>query len=603
VTEPDHLPQSSSRSPVLLDGIAGSPGLAIGRAMVIETLRPGVVHRRLAKHQAQEEVQRYRVAVGAAAGELQEAASRAVGGPVEASILQAYVLMVQDQTLREEVERLIELDLVCAEWAIDIAADRMAAQMAQAPEPYLAERSHDVQFVGDRILAILSGRRARVTLPETDEMWVIIAHDLSPAETASFSRDQVLAIVTEVGTRTSHTAIVARALEIPAVVGTVGVLQHVANNDIVVVDGLRGRVVVSPTPDLIEAAKSRADRYSALTRELRELRDRPATTRCGVPVHLRANIELPAEADVAIAHGAEGVGLYRTEFLYVGRTEPPSEEEQYTTYRHVLEAVAPLPVTIRTFDIGGDKLVPSLQGPQGANPALGLRAVRLGLARPELFLAQLRPLVRASAHGRLQIMIPLISSVAEFRATLRLLAQAVNDVDSLGLPRAAFIPCGCMVEVPSAAIMANELAQESAFLSIGTNDLVQYSLAVDRSRPELVGIGSSFDPAVLRLIRRTVRAGDRHHRPVTICGAMASDPLAVPLLLGLGLRDFSMEGSAIPELKEAISRISLVDAEQLADSALACATAEEVERMVTASYAPCFADLLDGEPVQYGSQS
>jgi len=603
VTEQDNLPQSSSRSPVLLDGIAGSPGLAIGRAMVIETLRPGVVHRRLAKHQAQEEVQRYRVAVGAAAAELQEAASRAVGGPVEASILQAYVLMVQDQTLREEVERLIELDLVCAEWAIDIAADRMAAQMAQAPEPYLAERSHDVQFVGDRILAILSGRRPRVALPETDEMWVIIAHDLSPAETASFSRDQVLAIVTEVGTRTSHTAIVARALEIPAVVGTVGVLQHVANNDIVVVDGLRGRVVVSPTPDLIEAAKSRADRYSALTRELRELRDRPATTRCGVQVHLRANIELPAEADVAIAHGAEGVGLYRTEFLYVGRTEPPSEEEQYTTYRHVLEAVAPLPVTIRTFDIGGDKLVPSLQGPQGANPALGLRAVRLGLARPELFLAQLRPLVRASAHGRLQIMIPLISSVAEFRATLRLLAQAVNDVDSLGMPRAAFIPCGCMVEVPSAAIMANELAQESAFLSIGTNDLVQYSLAVDRSRPELVGIGSSFDPAVLRLIRRTVRAGDRHHRPVTICGAMASDPLAVPLLLGLGLRDFSMEGSAIPELKEAISRISLVDAEQLADSALACATAEEVERMVTASYAPCFADLLDGEPVQYGSQS
>jgi phosphotransferase system enzyme I (PtsI) len=335
--------------------------------MVIETLRPGVVHRRLAKHQAQEEVERYRVAVEAAAAELQEAASRAVGGPVEASILQAYVLMVQDQTLREEVERRIELDLVCAEWAIDIAVDRMAAQMAQAPEPYLAERSHDVQFVGDRILALLSGRRARVSLPDTDEMWVIVAHDLSPAETASFSRDRVLAIVTEVGTRTSHTAIVARALEIPAVVGTVGVLQHVANNDIVVVDGLRGRVILSPTTELIDAAKSRAARYSALTRELRELRDRPATTRCGVHVHLRANIELPAEADVAIAHGAEGIGLYRTEFLYVGRSEPPSEEEQYTTYRHVLEAVAPLPVTIRTFDIGGDKLVPSLQGPQKLN--------------------------------------------------------------------------------------------------------------------------------------------------------------------------------------------------------------------------------------------
>ena len=597
MNEQDNLPQSARRVPVSLDGIAGSPGLAIGRAVVIETLRPGVVHRRVAKHQADDEVRRYRVAVEAAAAELHDVACRAVGGPVESSILQAYVLMVQDQTLGDEVERRIQLDLVCAEWAIDIAVDQMASQLAQAPEPYLAERSHDVQFVGDRILAILSGRRARVLLPETDDMWVVVAHDLSPAETASFSRDRVLAIVTEVGTRTSHTAIVARALEIPAVVGTVGILQHVANNDLVVVDGLRGRVILSPTPELIEGAKSRAERYSALTRELRELRDRPATTRCGVHIHLRANMELPAEADVALAHGAEGIGLYRTEFLYVGRSDLPSEEEQYATYRHVLETVAPLPVTLRTFDIGGDKTVPSLHGPQGANPALGLRAVRLGLARPDLFLTQLRALVRASAHGRLQIMIPMISSVAELRATLRLLAQAVSEVDNCGNARAAFIPCGCMVEVPAAAIMANELAQEAAFLSIGTNDLVQYTLAVDRSRPELVSLGSSFDPAVLRLIRRTVRAGDRHRRPVTVCGAMASDPLAVVLLLGLGVRDLSMEGTAIPELKEAISRISLPEAEQLADEALACKTAEEVERMVTEMYAPCFADLLDGEPV------
>ncbi len=596
MNEQDNSPQSSKEQPVLLDGIAGSPGLAIGRAIVIETRRPGVVHRRVAKHQADDEVRRYRIAVESAATELQEVASRAVGGPVESSILQAYVLMVQDQTLGDEVERRIQLDLVCAEWALDMAVEQMAAQLAQAPDPYLAERSHDVQFVGDRILAVLSGRTTRVSLPDSDDLWVIVAHDLSPAETASLSRDRVMAIVTEVGTRTSHTAIVARALEIPAVVGTVGILQHVANNDIVVVDGLRGRVVLSPTSDLIERAKSRAERYSALTRELRELRDRPATTRCGTHIHLRANIELPAEADVALAHGAEGIGLYRTEFLYANRSGAPSEEEQYDTYRHVLEAVAPLPVTLRTFDIGGDKIVPSLQGPQGANPALGLRAIRLGLARPELFLTQLRALVRASAHGRLQIMVPMISSVAEFRATLRLLAQAVDDVDKRGLSRAAFIPCGCMVEVPSAAIMANELAQEAAFLSIGTNDLVQYCLAVDRSRPELVGLASSFDPSVLRLIRRTARAGERHHRPVLVCGAMASDPLTVLLLLGLGIRELSMEGSAIPELKEAISRISIMEAEQLADDALACSTAEEVERMVTESYAPYFADLLDGEP-------
>ncbi len=593
--EPEYSPQSVKTAPILLDGIAGSPGLAIGRALVIETRRPGVVHRRVAKHQADDEVRRYRIAVESAAAELHEVATRAVGSPVESSILQAYILMVQDQTLGEEVERRILLDLVCAEWALDMTVGQMASQLALAPDPYLAERSHDVQFVGDRILAVLSGRRSRVALPETDDKWVIVAHDLSPAETASLSRDRVIALVTEVGTRTSHTAIVARALEIPAVVGTVGILQFVANNDLVVVDGLRGRVVLSPTAALIDRANLRAERYSALTRELRELRDRPATTRCGIHIHLRANIELPAEADVALAHGAEGIGLYRTEFLYVDRSDPPSEEEQYVTYRHVLEAVAPLPVTLRTFDIGGDKNVP-IHAPQGANPALGLRAVRLGLARPEFFLTQLRALVRASAHGRLQIMIPMISSVAEFRATLRLLAQAVDEIDNRNLSRAAFIPCGCMIEVPSAAIMANELAQEAAFLSIGTNDLVQYTLAVDRSRPELVGLGSSFDPAILRLIRRTVRAGERHHRPVLVCGAMSSDPLTVLLLLGLGIRELSMEGSAIPELKEAISRISILEAEQLADEALACATAEEVERMVTETYAPYFADLLDGEP-------
>lgn len=597
MNDPGSSPKSSPRKSVQIDGLAASPGLEIGSAFVVETRRPGVVRRRILKHRAQEEVDRYREAVERAASELQEVAARATGGAAESSILHAYVLMVQDPTLLERVERRVLLDLVCAEWALDLVVDQMATELAEAPDPYLSERSHDVQFVGDRILSALSGQRSAVVLPEGPGRWILVAHDLSPAEMAGVRRDQVAALVTEVGTRTSHTAIVARALEVPAVVGATGALQRIGNGDRLIVDGLRGRVVVAPTEDAIDVARSRAERYATLTRELRELRDRPATTRCGVHIHLRASIELAAEVDVALAHGAEGIGLYRTEFLYLDRMDAPSEDEQYEVYRHVLEIVAPLPVTLRTFDIGADKLAPALHGPVGTNPALGMRAVRLGLANPELLLTQLRAMVRASAHGRLQIMIPMISTLGELRQVQRLLYQATDDVDTRGLPRAAFIPCGCMVEVPSAAIMAEELANESAFLSIGTNDLVQYTLAVDRSRRELVGLASFFDPAVLRLIRRTVRAAQRQNRRALACGTMASDPLAALLLLGMGLRELSMEGAAIPELKEAISRVSLPDLEQLADEALASTTAEEVERMVTETYAPYFADLLDGVPV------
>lgn len=581
---------------VELDGIAGSPGLSIGPALVVEVRRPGVVKRRLAKHQAAEEVERYQLAIERAALELQEVAARATGGHIETSVLQAYVLMVQDQTLRDNVERRILLDLVCAEWALDLAVDEIASHLAQAPDPYLSERSHDVRFVGDRILAVLSGQHSIVSLPDTGEPVVVVAHDLSPAETAELSRDRVLALVTEVGTRTSHTAIVARALEIPAVVGAIGAIERIGNGDLVIVDGLRGRVIVSPSDEMLDTSRRRAERYRALTSELRALHDRPATTRCGIHIHLRANIELPTEVDGALAHGAEGIGLYRTEFLYVDRPEPPTEDEQYEVYRRVVETVAPLPVTLRTFDIGGDKLAPWLHGPPGLNPALGVRAIRLGLAFPELLLTQLRAMVRASAHGRVQILVPMVATVGEFRAVQQLVYQAMDQIDARGLPRAAFIPCGCMIEVPSAAMMADELAREAAFLSIGTNDLVQYTLAVDRGRRELVALASPFDPAVLRLIRRTVRGGERQNRRVLACGAMASDPLAVLLLLGMGLRELSMEGAAIPELKEAISRVSMRELEQLSDAALASSTAEEVERMVTEGYAPCFADLLDGAP-------
>ena len=371
-------------TPIVLEGIAGSPGLAIGRALVIDTRRPGVLRRHVKKHQADEEIRRFDGAVlQALAGlkDVSDGAARRIA-KAEASILEAYALMLADETLRDEVERRIRIDLLCAEWAVEGATDEMAAQLKAGGDPYLAERSHDFEFIADLVQRAFSGRTRSVSLPEIQEPSVIVARDLSPAETATLSKDRVLAIVTEVGTRTSHTAILARALEIPAVVGVAGIVSRVGGDDRLVVDGYRGRVTVSPTRAILNAASARAVRHIEISRDRQAWRDRPCATQCGVPIEVRANIELPAEAHIALYEGAQGIGLYRTEFLYVDRAEPPSEEEQYDVYRSVVETVAPLPVTLRTFDIGGDKFVSAFQAPDEMNPALGLRAVRLALAHP-----------------------------------------------------------------------------------------------------------------------------------------------------------------------------------------------------------------------------
>lgn len=589
------ISSSSTRIPVMLVGIAGSPGYAIGPALVFDTRRPGVTRRRVAKHAADEELERYDTAVKLAAQELSDMARRADLPVAEASILQAYILMVQDETLRADVERHIRIDRQCAEWALDSAVHAMADELRAQDDSYLAERSHDVEFVGDRIIAVLSGRQRGLVLPEGGDPVIIVAHDLSPAETATLTRDRVLALVTEIGTRTSHTAILARALEIPAVVGVGEILSKVGYGDQLVVDGYHGRVTLRPSAEVISRARQNAARHQALSDRLRTLRDRPAVTQCGTAVHLCANIELPAEAEAALTQGAQGIGLYRTEFLYVDRSTPPGEEEQYEVYRHVVEAMAPLPVTLRTFDIGGDKFVSSFQVPPDMNPALGLRAVRLGLAQPDLFRMQLRAMVRASAHGALRIMVPMVAAIHELRAVRRLLNEAIARVDAQGHPRAQEIPLGIMVEVPSAAVLADHFAREAEFMSIGTNDLVQYSLAVDRSSRQLASLASFFDPAILKLVSGVIAAGRSYDRPVTVCGAMASDPLGTILLVGMGLRELSMEASAIAEIKEAISRFSIAEAEEAVRVATQFDTAEAVEASLAEAFAPRLADLLEAD--------
>jgi phosphoenolpyruvate-protein phosphotransferase (PTS system enzyme I) len=574
--------QKETRAEVALSGLPGSPGVALGKAVALAIGRTGVVHRHVEADGVPAEIERFKSGVAKAAAELRELSSRArqTATKIEISVLEAYTLMVEDELLLAEVTRRIESELVCAEWALDDSVTQMAAQLRRGGDAYLAERSHDFEFVGARIRQAIGGG-ANAVVPETSEPRIIVAHDLSPAETVGLTRDKVLALVTEVGTRSSHTSIVARALEIPAVVGVAGALSRIGSGDSLIVDGLRGQLLLHPRAETVTEYQARAARFRELTRLRREARDRPSKLGSGELIELRANIDLPSEALGALSHGARGIGLYRTEFLYMDRSDPPGEEEQYDTYRRVAEIMNPLSVTLRTFDIGGDKFASVFQMPSEMNPALGLRAVRLGLARPEIFMTQLRAMVRATAHGKLRIMLPMIASLGELFAVKELYDQAVRDVDRRGLPRAEHIAIGIMVEVPSAAVMAHEFAEHAEFMSIGTNDLVQYTLAVDRSTPELAYLASYFDPAILRLIQNVIAAGKARERPVLLCGAMASDPMAALLLVGMGLREMSMEAAAVPEVREVLANVTLEQTERAAADALAERTAAGVQAALT----------------------
>jgi phosphotransferase system enzyme I (PtsI) len=604
-----------------LRGIAASPGVAIGTAVVIGAARRAQPHRIVAPSEVEGEIERFEAGVVLAQKDLQKLRDRVGDRPAEASILEAYVLMVGDETLAEAVRAQIKTARRCAEWAVASAIDNMAGKLATHEDSYLRERSHDVEFVGDRLLRAIApegaspGVLAAGKRPPTGPLnfdplarspeapieprfkgpTIIVAHDLSPADTAAMVNEPVVGFVTEMGTRTSHTAIMARALEIPAVVGVGEIMRRVATGDEIVIDGIRGAVVVRPSVVELDQAKERGGRYTALARGLSASRDRAATTKDGHRIFLRANVELPAEAIIARDQGADGIGLYRTEFLYIDRAEPPNEDEQYAIFKAVVEAMRPKQVVLRTFDIGGDKFASTFQVPPEMNPMLGLRAVRLALSRPDVFLEHLRAMVRASAHGYVKIMVPMVASITELRQVRALLEQAQAEVRARGQACADEIPLGVMIEVPAAAVMVDLFAREAAFLSLGTNDLVQYTLAVDRTSRNLAYLASPFDPSILRLLSNCVRAGKAHGRPVSICGAMASDALAAILLLGLGFDDLSMEAAAIPEIKEALVRVTQAEAEAVAQEALVLDTAEEVEHAIAEAFAPRLYDLLAGE--------
>ncbi|TCO59148.1 phosphoenolpyruvate--protein phosphotransferase [Caldanaerobacter subterraneus] len=500
-------------------------------------------------------------------------------GKEKAEIFEAHLMLASDPELIEGVENMIKTELVTADNAVNKVIEQNASVMESLNDEYLRERAVDLRDVGNRIIENLLGVKS-VNLSDLEEEVVVIARDLTPSDTATMKKEMVLGFATDVGGRTSHTAIMARSLEIPAVVGLGNVTSQVKAGDLVIVDGLEGIVIVNPDEKTVEDYKSKKESYEKKVEGLKQLKDLPAETPDGKKVMLAANIGTPKDVASALANGAEGVGLFRTEFLYMDRNSLPSEEEQFEAYKEVVEKMGGRPVTIRTLDIGGDKELPYLDMPKEMNPFLGYRAIRLCLDRPDIFKTQLRAILRASAYGNVQIMYPMISSVEEVRKANSILEEVKAELDREGVKYDKEIKVGIMVEIPSAAVTADILAKEVDFFSIGTNDLTQYTLAVDRMNEHVKEYYQPFHPAILRLVKMVIDAAHKEGKFAAMCGEMAGDPLAAVILLGLGLDEFSMSATSIPEIKNIIRNVEYEKAKEIAEKALNMSEAREIEKMM-----------------------
>ncbi len=588
----------------MLRGLPASPGIVAGPVHLLRWEVPDVPPRIVTESEVPQEIERFHDAVSRAQDRLRHVRDRAAhqAGPEESKIFEVQITMLDDRALRQEVEGFIR-ERRAAEHAFDLVMLEWRRRFGRASAPMLRERVGDLMDLHIRVLGIL------LALPDHDPVdlpkgsnAILVTHDLTPSLTVQLDRDAIAALATDEGTSTSHVAILARSLGLPAVVGLRDATTRLKGNERAVLDGTTGVLVINPTDEEIAQARLRAEAAAILEESLRSQSAVAAQLRSGERVFLRANVDIPEESELAARSGADGVGLMRTEFVVIGRAAMPDEEEQYRAYRRVVDAFPGKPVVIRTFDIGGDKL-PVGGFPTEANPFLGWRAIRMCLDQPELFLVQLRALLRAAAHGDVRILLPLVVSVDEVRRTRALIAEAARMLNERGAVFRERVLVGVMIETPAAAVAADTFVQDADFFSIGTNDLVQYTLAVDRGNVNLAARFTPLHPAVLRLIRQTVEAGRRGGIEVAVCGEMGSHPLTAFVLVGLGIRYLSVAPRAVPFMKRVLRSISAEAATEAAEAALASATAAEAERIVRRLLQAAATDLSPAELGLLGSET
>ena len=572
-----------TRTDIVLKGIGVSPGINIGRAYLIEggsLETPAYCY--LDTTYISSEVKRFKNAVQESKDQLMKIRNRLLKdgkGKEHIRIVDAHLMMLEDKMLIDDTIKTIKKEKVNAEWAIKMVMKEIREFFDSIDDEYIRERGSDIDHICDRVLKNLMGKKHE-TISEIKEEVIIVAHDLAPTDTAQMVKDKVLGFLTDIGGKTSHTAIVARSLEIPAVVGLESITQKVNAGDTLILDGTSGMVIINPSQKVIKDYQKKKGQYSDYERVLHHYRKLPAEMQDGRRIRLMGNIEMADEIPSILDHGAEGIGLYRTEFLYINRKDLPTEDEHFKIYKDVVERVSPHPTIIRTLDIGGDKFLSQMELAPEMNPAMGLRAIRFCLKEPDIFKTQLKGILRASVFGNLKIMFPMISGVDELRKAKAIMEKAKDELRSEGVAFNPKIFVGAMIEIPSAAIIADILAKEVDFFSIGTNDLLQYALAIDRVNEHVAYLYEPLHPSALRIIKNITDAAHKAGIAVDVCGEMAGEPEYALILLGLGLDQLSMNALSILKVKKIIRSIKYSEAKEIVETALTFSTAQEVERFI-----------------------
>ena len=567
----------------ILKGVPASDGIAIGPAFLLDSEEVAVHKQQIPTSAVPQEIARFEEALLQTRKEIldiQKKISRELG--VEhAEIFNAHLMFLEDRAYIDEVVSRLKNEQLNVEYVFSEVLRKYVDAFSKIEDEYMRERASDVEDVGRRMLRNLTGLK-RQSLADLAQPVIVVAYDLSPSDTATMHRQHVIGFITDIGGRTSHTAIMAKSLEIPAVVGLETATHQIQADDRVIVDGTTGVVIVNPDPDTLKHYEQLREKYETLDQALLKVKDLPAETPDGFRIQLLANIELPEEVPSVIAHGAEGIGLYRTEFFYLNRNDLPGEEEQFESYRYVAKAMAPKPVVIRTIDLGGDKFISELRMPREMNPFLGWRAIRFCLARPDVFKVQLRAILRASVHGKIKLMYPMISGLEEVQAANRILEEAKQELTREDKPFNTNLEVGAMIEVPSAALTMDLLAKEVKFFSIGSNDLIQYSLAVDRVNEKIAYLYEPTHPAILRLLRQIVQIAHENNLWIGICGEMAGEPAIALILLGLGVDSISTSPVNLPRIKQVIRSVPTFRAKEVVKELFRLETGKEVEKYAKA---------------------